>query len=247
MAEYQVPAEETGPVAPAPATESNPIPEKFGGDVAKLADAYKELERRMSGGDSGSEVTPEVPPVSQEVTPDTPDPQSLTIEPKTPEEVDRFQEFAQRWAESGGQLEEADLDAFSKETKVPRQFVERYLEGEMLRQEKAAGQIFDAVGGREAYGQAVAWAQDNMNPQELEAYNQAVSGSPEMATIAAQGLMSRYSAANGNSPQLLRGTSGQVSEPAYTHMDQALNAMRDPRYKTDQTFRDTVAKRMRNL
>jgi len=227
-----VPTDQTPPVEPQeqPAPEASPRPEwldeKFE-SPEDLAKAYAELQARMGQQERGeSEVEESVPEVGV-------GPQAL--EP-----------FAEEYYTTG-ELSEASFTQL-EQMGLSRDLVTAFMEGQKAVQSAEVNQIFAQVGGEEAYGEALAWAAQNMSPEEIVAYNEQVeSGDLTTATVAVRGLMAMYSQGSGNP----RPSNLLPSEPAgpggaapYESVAQLMTDMRSKQYKTDPAFRAQVQARL---
>ena len=69
------------------------------------------------------------------------------------------------------------------------------------------------------------------------------SGDVETAKFAVQGLMSKANV-NPKQQSLFEGTSDVVSRDAFTSVSQVTDAMNDPRYEKDPTFRKEVEQKI---
>ena len=65
------------------------------------------------------------------------------------------------------------------------------------------------------------------------------SGNIDQAKFAVQGLMAK-SGANPKQPNLFEGTSDTVSKDAFQSVSQVTDAMNDPRYEKDPSYRKMV-------
>lgn len=193
-----------------------------------LAKAYAELQSRM-GQPKEQQPAEEVEAVEGVgVTPDA-------LEP-----------FAEEFY-STGELSEASFTKL-EQMGLGRDLVNAFMEGQAAVQAAEINQIYAQVGGEEAYGEALAWAAQNMSPEEIAAYNEQVeSGDITTATVAVRGLMAMYQQGGGVSrtPNLL------PSEPAgpgglapYDSVAQLTEDMKTREYKTDPAFRARVAERL---
>ena len=142
---------------------------------------------------------------------------------------------------------------------LPRDLVERYLEGSRVRAglkresaqkemtEAEEQQIKDELGGDAAFNQIADWAGKNLNPETLKAYNETIDGgNPDSIRWAVRSL--QIEMANPNAviePKLIGG--GDVpSQTTFTSKQQVLDALSKTNdkgqkiYDLDGTYRDSV-------
>lgn len=221
--------EQPGPQEP----EAAPAPErpewldpKFESPEA-MAKAYAELQARM-----GAQETQE----AQE-TPEVLDGVGVTTE--------ALQPFSEEYYSSGGLTDEsfAKLEAMG----LGRDLVEAFMEGQKAVQSSELGKIYEQAGGEENYTQALAWAAQNMSPEEIESYNaQVENGDFATASIAVRGLMAMYQQGGGQDvePKLLATEPTGKASGVYESVAQLTKDMRRPEYKTDPAFRAQVRQRL---
>lgn len=262
--------QESGPTPPAPETPSDPnrpawLPENFK-TPEDFAKSYNEqraeitrLQQAAKGANSGQEgneppADPETPPV---------DPQKKDGEQPTEKSQDDAAEkvakaagvdlttYQQEYAEKGDVSPESrkalaeSLKGVLGENAAP--IVDEFIEARKIVHANDKQLYMDEVGGSEAYAVMTEWAKTNMKPAEIEAYNKQVQSGDRSATLLAlSGLKAKFEAANGKAPRLVKGASGvnpgQVL--AYKSSAEMRRDMSDPRYKTDQAFRDEVKARL---
>ena len=193
----------------------------------ELARAYAELQSRM--GQQEAEA-PEVEDSAPEVGVGT-----QALEP-----------FAEEYYSTGALSEESftQLEGMG----LSRDLVQAFMEGQQAVQSAEVNQIFAQVGGEEAYGEALAWAAQNMSPEEIVAYNEQVeSGDLTTATVAVRGLMAQYrqgSPAGTRSNLLPSEPVGPGGLAPYESVAQLMTDMRSKEYKTDPAFRARVQDRL---
>ena len=195
------------------------LPEKFK-NAEELSKAYSELEKQYSG--RKEETKPE--DVAQEV------------------QDKGLDKFYNEYAETGV-LSENSYTELAKQG-LNKNLVDTYIEGQKLVADTQTKQVQDVAGGKEQYNELVEWAGKNLSEAEQTVFNNMVdSGDVEQAKFAVQGLMSK---ANINTKQqsLFEGTSDFVSADAYTSVSQVTDAMNDPRYDKDPSYRKEVENKL---
>ena len=198
------------------------LPEKFK-NAEELSKAYSELEKQFSGKQK-EETKPEE--VKQEV------------------ENKGLDKFYNEFAETGA-LTDNSYAELAKQG-LDKTLVDSYIEGQKLVADTNTKTIQDVAGGKEKYGELVDWAGKNLSEAEQKVFNDMVdSGDVETAKFAVQGLMSKANVNyNPNQPDLFEGTSDVISADAYTSVSQVTDAMNDPRYEKDPTFRKEVENKL---
>jgi len=127
-----------------------------------------------------------------------------------------------------------------------RQIVDEFIEARKVVHKNDTQMYFDTAGGQEAYSEIVSWAAQSLPKDEVEAYNRTVNSGDRHATLfAIEALRSKFEKANGRPPKLINGSGGATnSEPAFRSSAEMVTAMRDPRYQTDPSYREQVARRL---
>ena len=119
--------------------------------------------------------------------------------------------------------------------------------GEQLTEDQA-NQLFEMVGGEQAYKSMLSWAGQSLDKAEIEMYDSVMaSGNANSIYFAVQALNNKYSDAVGNDGQLLTGKRSAAQQDAQFRSQQELvAAMNDPRYDNDPAFRDDVMRKLTN-
>jgi len=201
------------------------LPEKFT-SAAEMAKAYGELEKQFSARPK-EEVQEDVK---------IPEP-SKEVEGKRVSSLDKFyNEYAET-----GVLTEDSYKELSKQG-LDKQLVDGYIEGQKALADNHTKSIHDTVGGREKYAELIGWAGKNLSETEQNTFNGMVDGGTlEEAKFAVQGLMTRAGiSSNPNQSNLFEGTSDVTPNDAYESVSQVTDAMNDPRYEKDSSYRKKV-------
>ena len=194
------------------------LPEKFK-SAEELAKAYNSLEKEYSSRQT-QETKPEE--VQQEV-------QQRGLE-----------KFYNEFAETGA-LTDNSYDELAKQG-LDKDLVNSYIDGQKAVADKNTKAIQDVAGGAENYTELVNWAGKNLSEAEQTTFNNMVDGGDvEQAKFAVQGLMMKSGTNfNPNQPKLFEGTSDIVSADAFTSVSQVTDAMNDPRYEKDPSYRKEI-------
>lgn len=249
-----IPVEEAGAYAPASETpnpeQANPqggdqrpdwLPEKFK-TAEQMAQAYSELERKLSGGaeEKAPEETPEAETKTDDETEEKPEDKTeevtygkavdSALEGVGLKPADIWQEFQDNQGltdETYTKLENAGY---------PRSVVDGYIgnaQAERQRSDAEYADIRQIAGGDEGYTDMVAWAKDNLTPEQAQSYNAMVtSGDTWQAKAAVQALHAQYSQAEGKEPKLTMGGS-QPKADAFASAVEASRAMGEARKSGD--------------
>ena len=102
-------------------------------------------------------------------------------------------------------------------------------------------QIQNSVGGEKQYTNIVSWAANNLPEKQVLAYDNLVaSGNVEAINLALAGLKAQYDDAFGSEGRTLQGRSPRNSDVVFRSQAELISAMSDPRYETDEAYRDEV-------
>jgi len=105
-------------------------------------------------------------------------------------------------------------------------------------------QIQNSVGGEGKYNDLVNWASNNLQQNEIQAFDNIInSGNSTAIQLAVAGLKSRYENANGYEGRMLTGNSAPSSD-VYRSQAELVAAMGDPRYDNDPAYRQDVIEKL---
>jgi len=108
-------------------------------------------------------------------------------------------------------------------------------------------QIQNSVGGEKQYTNIVSWAANNLPEQQVLAYDNLVaSGNVEAINLALKGLKAEYDNAFGSEGRTLQGRSPRSNDGVFRSQAELMSAMNDPRYDTDEAYRDDVLRKLDN-
>jgi hypothetical protein len=109
----------------------------------------------------------------------------------------------------------------------------------------AAKTIVDSVGGQDAYNDTLAWAADNLKPEEVAAYDNVVnSGNKDAIFFAVQALNQRYRDSVGFEGQQVSGKAPKSSVKGFRSNAELATAISDRRYRTDPAYRFDVEQKL---
>lgn len=219
--------------------ESRPewLPEKFK-SAEDMAKAYSELEKKMSS-PVKEENLPEIGELLKEEA------ESVEESKKVEEPKSRdFSKYSEEWADKG-ELSEGSFKELA-EMGIPKEVVSRYIEGVEAVQNRQVSEVFTSVGGEENYKAMVEWAANNLAQEEVDAYDNLVTGNDVTSVrLAAKGLWAQYVAQNGKAPKLIGGSQSMSgSASPFRSTSEVVAAMSDTRYANDPAYRRDVEKRL---
>jgi hypothetical protein len=202
--------------------------------VEELEKAYENLQSKLGEQKESDEES------NEEVT-ESQDGDSKESEAKEVAEgagID-YSELEGEYQESGG-LSDATYDML-QDKGIPKQMVDAYIEGQEALQTKSLGDIYETVGGEDEYKGMIAWAVDNLEQTQIEAFNNSLANK-DQASFAIQGLHSLYK--SGQAPNLVKGNTTRNRNGGYASKQEMMKDMASPQYKKDSAFRAEVQRRV---
>ena len=169
--------------------------------------------------------------------------------------INLINDASEEYYANDGQLSEDTIDAFSSMSS--QDLVNAYLEiqannpqaptqGVEL-SEAQVNQVQNAAGGEANYNQVINWAAENLNDAAIDAFDSVVDSGNTMAIqIAFQGLQAEYNEANGYEGRMLQGRAASSAGETFRSQAELVSAMGDPRYDTDEAYRDDVLRKLDN-
>ena len=218
------------------------LPDKFESPEA-MARAYAELETRFHSNDEQLQQLESQANYEQ---------QAQEVMETPPHMVDQlldergldFSVFQKEYNETGQLSEDAYLAL--QEAGIEPQMVDTWIAGQEAIADQQIDSIYNMVGGEQVYNQMLEWAGDNLQPWEMDAFNDQIESLDANSMFAVQGLMARMQNDEGSPPMLYQGEPSQYSAPKYDSLAQLTSAMSDPRYASDPAFRMEVTNRLKN-
>ena len=224
--------------------EAAQLPEKYRGktasEVYQLLQKEREYEAQKAKGESTEDGQEEAPTEAAEETPAEEDSEAITA----------LKEASEEFYKNEGKLDEATvakLEALpSAELIKAWQQLQAQTEVPALISDAEATEIVTSVGGQEAYNQALAWAAENLSPEDRTAYDQVITSGNKAATrFAVEALTNRYKAAVGFDGEAVSGgrTKTTGAKP-YRSEAELRRDLSNPRYQQDPAFRIDVEERL---
>lgn len=113
--------------------------------------------------------------------------------------------------------------------------------------EQQAEQLFEMVGGQQAYKAMVNWAGESLSKEEVQMYDSVMSdGNPSAIFFAVQALYGKYTDSVGKEGQLLTGKGSNQKNESFRSQAELVKAMSDPRYDKDPAYRSDIMRKLEN-
>lgn len=211
-----------------------------------LEKAYKELEKKL--GQKEETPTPDEGAESEAESTDEPTPEEDNVS----DTAKFIQEASEEYFSNSNQLKP---ETVQKLKELPSdQLIDAYLElqknATIQQQELSdadADAILKSVGGEEAYNETLAWAGENLKPEEVAAFDNVInSGNKDAIFFAVQALNQRYKDSVGFEGKRVSGKSVKNSVKGFRSQAELARAISDPKYRTDPAYRMDVEERLAN-
>ena len=104
----------------------------------------------------------------------------------------------------------------------------------------------NSVGGEQQFNAMLEWAQENLDPSYVQAYDNLVdTGDYQSIQLAVAGMKSAYEANVGYEGRMLTGKAAAESgAPVFRSQAEVVAAMNDPRYDADPAYRNDVFQKL---
>ena len=167
--------------------------------------------------------------------------------------INLINDASEEYYANDGQLSEETIESFSQMSS--QDLVNAYLEiqannpqaptqGVEL-SEAQVNSVQNACGGEANYNAVVDWAASNLTDDAINAFDSVVdSGNPMAISIAFKGLQNEYNEANGYEGRMLQGRAASSAGETFRSQAELVAAMGDPRYDTDEAYRDDVIRKL---
>ena len=111
--------------------------------------------------------------------------------------------------------------------------------------EAQVNSVQNAAGGEANYNRVIEWAASNLPDAQVDAFDSVVdSGNPAAIGIAFQGLQRQYDESNGYEGRMIQGKAASSAGATFRSQAELVAAMGDPRYDTDEAYRNDVLQRL---
>lgn len=217
------------------------LPEKFD-SPEQMADSYRELERKLSSGDSSS-VEKEETEEQTEVEPQLDSSDGSEVAQVVKNAGLDFDDLQSRYS-TEGEISESDYEALDK-AGMPKSLVDTWIKGQEALAQQENQEVFNIVGGETQYKELTEWASENLSEVEVAGFNKAIdSGDGGVIKLAVEGLNSKYLAVEGRQPNLVEGRASPQTGGGFNSVAELTAAMADPRYDRDSAYRQDVAAKL---
>ena len=208
-------------------------------DAQELEKAYMELQSKL--GEKGNEETAS----AEEEKPE---------EPKLSTGASLITEAQKEYYDNGNKLSEETMAKFSEMSSSD--LLQAYIEINANNPPQAEAQPADiteaqisdikkSAGGDQAYANVVNWAKNNLEQNQVNAFDEVVNtGSIEAIKLAVAGLKAQYDNANGVEGRMVTGKAPTNSGDIYRSQAELVAAMNDPRYDRDPAYRQDVIEKL---
>jgi hypothetical protein len=208
-----------------------------------LEKAYLELQKKL--GQKEEEV------VEDDSAPDSAPEEEEEVQSPVSKRVDFLKEASEEYYSNDNELKP---ETIQKLKEMPsEELIEAYLELQKNNpvakaqplSDDAAKTIVDSVGGQDAYNDTLAWAADNLKPEEVAAYDNVVnSGNKDAIFFAVQALNQRYKDSVGFEGQQISGRAPKTTIKGFRSNAELANAISDPRYRNDPAYRYDIEQKL---
>lgn len=230
---------------PNPALAGKPahVPEKFWRDgkvdYDGLIKSYTELEKRFTASPTAQPTA--APTATPTASPTVAPTAAPTASPDAPSSA--IDAFTAEY-ESTGKLSEESYKKLETEFKLPREVVDAYVTGQAAARAIYADELIESVGGTDKYVEMCKAAKASWTPQQIAEFSKEVEGvNPGKIKSAVERLANWYNTEFGGAGNLIQGETGVVADGGFKSNDDILNAMRDPKYASSESFRKEVERK----
>lgn len=216
-------------------------------NAEQLEKAYMELQSKL-----GSRTPDETDNQEAEEQPEESEP--TETESEESEEID-FSFLDQLYEESQGEpsdeliqrLEKMDASELADMYVQYREQVEANNPSQRDFTAEESQNLYNIVGGKEQYSQLMQWASQNLSQQEANMYDAVMAkGDPNAAFWAIRGLAFQYVDKNGYEGKRISGKAPRSTDNSFRSQAELVQAMSDPRYETDEAYRNDVMSKLSN-
>jgi hypothetical protein len=211
-----------------------------------LEKAYLELQKKLGQKDESS-------PTDENESDDSDGTEETSQDEESPvaKRVSFLKEASEEYYSNDNQLKPETIEKLKG---MPsEELIEAYLELQKNNpvvqsqplSDDAAKDIVASVGGQEAYNDTLAWAADNLKPEEVAAYDNVVnSGNKDAIFFAVQALNQRYKDSVGFEGQRISGKAPKATVKGFRSNAELAAAISDRRYRTDPAYRFDVEQKL---
>jgi hypothetical protein len=209
-----------------------------------LEKAYLELQKKLGQKETDDSSS------TDETESDDEDTEEQETESPVAKRVSFLKEASDEYYSNDNELKP---ETIQKLKEMPsEELIEAYLElqktnpvAKQTLTDEAAKSIVDSVGGQDSYNDTLAWAADNLKPEEVAAYDNVVnSGNKDAIFFAVQALNQRYRDSVGFEGQQVSGKAPKSTVKGFRSNAELAAAISDRRYRTDPAYRFDVEQKL---
>ena len=210
-------------------------------NAEELEKAYIELQKKLGDSDEGDEeeVYEDDGEVSEETDIEYTEAQTL------------ISNASQEYAETGNISDEM-MQQFGEMSS--QELVEAYMNIQANAPEAVADELSESevnsiknsVGGDQAYDNVMQWAGENLDPDQVDAFDNIIAtGNSTAIQMMVNGLKAQYDSSNGYEGRMLSGKSANASSSdVFRSQAELVAAMSDSRYESDPAYRNDLLEKL---
>ena len=208
-------------------------------NAEELERAYKELESKLGSKDETSEEEVSEEESSEEAEPSA----GVSLISEASAEYTENGEITPETMAKFSQMSSSDLvEAYME---IQRQVGDQDSAPSADLSDADVNTIKNYAGGEDSYNQMIDWAQSNLQPESVEAFDSIINtGSIEAIKLAVSGLQSQFQNANGYEGRMLSGKAPKTSGDVFRSQAEVVEAMSDPRYDKDPAYRQDLIEKL---
>jgi len=210
-------------------------------NAEELERAYIELQRKLGDSDEGDEeeVAEDDGEVYEET--ETEYTEAQTLISNASQEYAETGQISDEMFEQFGEMSSQDLvEAYMNiQANAPEAVAEELSESEV-------NSIKNSVGGDQAYDNVMQWAGENLDPTQIDAFDDVIANGNSVAIqMMVNGLKAQYDSTNGYEGRMLSGKSANAgSSDVFRSQAELVAAMGDSRYESDPAYRNDLLEKL---
>ncbi|MAR51456.1 MAG: hypothetical protein CML42_10065 [Rhodobacteraceae bacterium] len=210
-------------------------------NAEELERAYIELQRKLGDSDEGDEeeVYEDDGEVYEET--ETEYTEAQTLISNASQEYAETGQISDEMFEQFGEMSSQDLvEAYMNiQANAPEAVAEELSESEV-------NSIKNSVGGDQAYDNVMQWAGENLDPTQIDAFDDVIANGNSVAIqMMVNGLKAQYDSTNGYEGRMLSGKSANAgSSDVFRSQAELVAAMGDSRYESDPAYRNDLLEKL---
>ena len=210
-------------------------------NAEELERAYIELQKKLGDSDEGDEeeVFEDDGEVSEET--ETEYSEAQTLISNASQEYAETGQISDEMFEQFGEMSSQDLvEAYMNiQANAPEAVADELSESEV-------NSIKNSVGGDQAYDSVMQWAGENLDPDQVDAFDNIIAtGNSTAIQMMVNGLKAQYDSSNGYEGRMLSGKSANAgSSDVFRSQAELVAAMSDSRYESDPAYRNDLLEKL---